>query len=227
MRFSDLGYSAQKVFGHSDPDWQWGVVNTVSYKNWSIRFQFDGMVGGVIEDYVRKKTLQGGRHIESASGALGVARPMDEANIAAYTAQGVVLTGPNGIKLDPITGVITNSKELTETPNTTKSQVQPFVTREASIPDLDVISKTYAKLREVTITYNFPAKLLLGNQIIITAATFSLVGRNLIYFFPSKYKDIDIDQYSQATYNSAANGAFSQCKLYIRIANTHHPEFWV
>ncbi len=57
-------------------------------------------------------------------------------------------------KLDPITGVITNSKELTETQNTTKSQVQPFVTREASIPDLDVISKTYAKLREVTITYS-------------------------------------------------------------------------
>ena len=59
LRFSDLGSSAQKVFGHSDPDWQWGLVNTVSYKSWSIRFQFDGMVGGVIEDYVRKKTLQG------------------------------------------------------------------------------------------------------------------------------------------------------------------------
>ena len=53
-----------------------------------MRFQFDGMVGGVIEDYVRKKTLQGGRHIESATGALGVARPMDADNIAAYTAPG-------------------------------------------------------------------------------------------------------------------------------------------
>ena len=47
-------------------------------------------------------------------------------------------------------------KDLTEQSNTTKSQVQPFVTREASIPDLDVIKKTYAKLREVTITYTFP-----------------------------------------------------------------------
>ncbi|MEJ0080332.1 MAG: hypothetical protein WDM78_05090 [Puia sp.] len=84
------------------------------------------MVGGVVEDYVRKKTLQGGRHIESASGALGAARPMDEANVAAYTGQGVNLDGPNGIQLDPITGVIINSKELTATQNTTKSQVQPF-----------------------------------------------------------------------------------------------------
>ncbi|HEY4966298.1 MAG TPA: hypothetical protein VII28_07855, partial [Puia sp.] len=213
LRYSDLGSSAQKVFGHSDPDWQWGIVNAVSYKNVSIRFQFDGMVGGVIEDYVRKKTLQGGRHIESASGALGAARPMDEANIAAYTGQGVNLSGPNGIQLDPITGVIVNSKELTSTANTTKSQVQPFVTREASIPDLDVISKTYAKLREVTITYNFSPKLL-GKQTVIKAANISLVGRNLIYFFPSQYKDIDIDQYSQATYSPGTNGSFSGSASY-------------
>jgi hypothetical protein len=208
MRFSDLGSSAQKIYGHSDPDWQWGVVNNVSYKSFSIRFQFDGMVGGVIEDYVRKKTLQGGRHIESTQGAFGVARPSDEANVAAYTGQGVNLDGPNGIQLDPITGVITNSKELTVTQNTTKSQVQPFVTRMASIPDLDVISKTYAKLREVTLTYNIPMNLL-GKQDVIKGATISLVGRNLLYFFPSKYKDIDVDQYSQATYNPNSSGAYT------------------
>jgi TonB-linked SusC/RagA family outer membrane protein len=207
LRYSDLGSSAQKVFGHSDPDWQWGIVNNVSYKSFSIRFQFDGMVGGVIEDYVRKKTLQGGRHIESTEGALGAARPFDEANVAAYTGQGVNLSGPNGIQLDPITGQITNMKELTATPNATKSQVQPFVTREASIPDLDVISKTYAKLREVTLTYVLPMKLL-GKQSVITAATISLVGRNLLYFFPEKYKDIDVDQYSQATYSTGSNGAY-------------------
>jgi TonB-linked SusC/RagA family outer membrane protein len=213
LRYSDLGSSAQKVYGHSDPDYQWGIVNTVSYKSFAIRFQFDGMVGGVIEDYVRKKTLQAGRHIESASGALGEARPMDEANVAAYTGQGVNLAGPNGIILDPITGAIANYKELTEVTNTTKSQVQPFVTRAASIPDLDVISKTYAKLREVTITYNFPAKLL-GNQKIIHGASLSLVGRNLLYFFPAKYKDIDVDQYSQGTYTPNSNGTYSSTSSY-------------
>ena len=167
------------------------------------------MVGGVIEDYVRKKTLQGGRHIESAEGAFGVARPYDEANIAAYTGQGVNLNGPNGIQLDPITGAITNMKELTATQNTTKSQVQPFVTREASIPDLDVISKTYAKLREVTITYVIPQSLLGGKNSFIKNGTFSLVGRNLLYFFPNKYKDLDVDQYSQSTYTTQSNGKYS------------------
>jgi TonB-linked SusC/RagA family outer membrane protein len=207
LRYSDLGSSALKVYGHSDPDWQWGIVNNVSYKAFSLRFQFDGMVGGVVEDYVRKKTLQGGRHIESTQGALGVARPSDEANVAAYTGEGVNLSGPNGIQLDPITGQIINMKELTVTQNTTKSQVQPFVTREASIPDLDVISKTYAKLREVTLTYVFPMNLL-GKQSVIKAATISLVGRNLLYFFPEKYKDLDVDQYSQAVYSTNSSGSY-------------------
>jgi hypothetical protein len=194
LRFSDLGSSAKKVYGHADPDWQWGVVNTLSYKNFSLRFQFDGMVGGVMEDYVRKKTLQGGRHIESATGAFGEARPSDAANIAAYTGDGVNLTGAP-IQLDPITGEILNMKDLTESPNTTKSQVQPFVTRMSSIPDLDIIKKTYAKLREVTLTYVLPSNLF--GKSFIQNASVSLVGRNLLYFFPDRYKDVDVDQYSQ------------------------------
>ncbi|HTQ64271.1 MAG TPA: SusC/RagA family TonB-linked outer membrane protein [Puia sp.] len=194
-RYSDLGSSAQKVYGHADPDWQWGVVNTLSYKSISLRFQFDGLVGGVMEDYVRKKTLQGGRHIESATGAFGVARPSDEANVAAYTGDGVNLTGAP-IELDPINGTITNYKDLTESKNTTKSQVQPFVTRMASIPDLDIIKKTYAKLREVTITYVLPSSVL-GHNSFIKNASVSFVGRNLLYFFPDQYKDVDVDQYSQ------------------------------
>ena len=194
-RFSDLGSSAQKVYGHTDPNWQWGLANMVSYKNFSLHFQFDGIVGGVMEDYVRKKTLQAGRHIESATGAFGVARPSDEANIAAYTGTGVNLTGAP-IVLDPITGVITNMKALNETPNTTKSEVQPFVTRMASIPDLDIIKKSYTKLREVTFTYTLP-RTVFGNKSFIREASVSLVGRNLLYFFPNKYKDVDVDQYTQ------------------------------
>jgi TonB-linked SusC/RagA family outer membrane protein len=195
---ADLGSPAKKIFGHSDPDWQWGLINTLSYKSFSMRFQFDGIVGGVLNDYVRQKTLQGGRHIESATGALGVARAYDEANTPAYTADGVNLTGPNGILLDPIKGNITNMKDLTETKNTTKSLVQPFVYQASSISDLTTISKTYVKLREVTLSYKIPQSLF-GKRSIINNASVSLVGRNLLYFFPSRYKDLDVDQYTQDT----------------------------
>ena len=195
LRYSDLGSSAQKVFGHADPDFQWAAINTLSYKNFSLRFQFDGLVGGVMEDYVRKKTLQGGRHSESATGAFGAASPSDEANVAAYTGDGVNLTGAS-INLDPITGVITNFSSLNQVQNTTKSQVQPFITRMASIPDLDIIKKTYVKLREVSLTYNLPENTFKKNSF-IRKASVSFVGRNLLYFFPNKYKDVDVDQYTQ------------------------------
>ena len=203
LRYNDLGSAAAKIYGHGDPDWQWGLVNTLSYKSLSIRFQFDGLVGGVMEDYVRVKTLQGGRHIEAATGAIGAARPSDEANIPAYVGQGVNLIGAP-IALDPIHGNITNMKQLTEQTNTTKSLVQPFVYNSASIPDLNMISKTYVKLREVAITYTIPQRLLGKN--VIQGASVSLVGRNLLYFFPSRYKDLDVDQYSQ---NLTQNSQFA------------------
>ena len=195
IQFSSLS-SAKKVFGHSDPNWQWGVTNTFSYKSFAFRFLFDGMVGGVMNDYVRQKTLQGGRHIETATGALGVARPSDEAGVAAYTAPGVNLAGANGIQLDPISGQITNMKDLTQTTNATKTLVQPFVEQAAGINDLNIIKKTYVKLREVTLTYKVP-QTVFGPKSIISNASVSLVGRNLLYFFPNRYKDLDVDQYTQ------------------------------
>ncbi|MFT4155099.1 SusC/RagA family TonB-linked outer membrane protein [Parafilimonas sp.] len=193
IRFSDLGYSSQRIWGHSDPDWQWSLSNTFSYKSFSLHFQFDGLVGGVVNDYVRQKMLQGGRQIETATGALGEARPSDEANVKAYTGEGVTLSG--SIELDPITGEITNYKDLTATKNTTKSFVQAFVYKAAQSNELTTISKTNAKLREVTFSYQLPQKLF-GNSFIRNASV-SLVGRNLLYFFPSRYKDIDVDQYTQ------------------------------
>ncbi len=194
-RYSDLGSTAQKIYGHSDPNWQWGLTNTVSYKAFSLRFQFDGLVGGVVEDYVRLKTLQGGRHIEAATGAIGAARPMDEAGVAAYTGVGVNLTGAP-IQLDPVNGSVTNYKGLSENTNATKSLVQPFVYNAASIPDLNMIKKTNTKLREVAITYHLPDNLW-GKRAILQGASVSLVGRNLLYFFPQRYKDLDVDQYTQ------------------------------
>jgi hypothetical protein len=57
------------------------------------------------------------------------------------------------------------------------------------------VAKTYAKLREVVLTYSIPDRLL-GKKSFISKIDVSLVGRNLLYFFPSRFHDIDVDQYS-------------------------------
>jgi hypothetical protein len=60
------------------------------------------------------------------------------------------------------------------------------------------MSKTYAKLREVTITYEIPAKVLAKS--FISKITISAVARNLIYFYKDqRFKDVDLDQYNYGT----------------------------
>ena len=57
------------------------------------------------------------------------------------------------------------------------------------------MSKTFAKLREVTIGYDFPARWL--SKTFITKVTISVVGRDLLYFYKDKrFKDVDLDQYN-------------------------------
>ena len=61
-------------FGHSDPDWSWGIHNSFAYKSFTFSFQFDGMVGGTIGDYVKRKLTEGGRGLNTVTGVIGQAR---------------------------------------------------------------------------------------------------------------------------------------------------------
>ena len=199
---------AQKL-GHYNPDWVWSVVNTVSYKNFSLNFQFDGRTGGVGQDYVYKKLLQGGREISTVQGAYGIARlaefnanPNNDPNqapAATYTGKGVSLASDSPTPtVDPVTGQITNMSDLKLVNNTTPYTLQDYIGSETKFDERVLISRTFTKLRQVTLTYNLPAGLLKG--IGFRAASISLVGRNLLYF--SKRKDIDWESFI-GTYSSA------------------------
>ena len=199
---------AQKL-GHFNPDWVWSFVNNFSYKNFALRIQLDGRVGGVGQDYVYKKLLQGGREISTAQGAYGDARlaefnanPNNDPNKApakTYVGQGVALTPSSPLPtVDPVTGQITNESELQLVTNTTPYSLQDYIGTETKFDERYLISKTFVKLREVTITYNLPSTVL--NRTALRAASVSLVGRNLLYF--AKRKDVDWDSFV-GTYTSA------------------------
>jgi len=183
--------------GHSNPDWVWSIINKLNYKSFSLALQFDGRVGGVMEDYVRKKTFQGGRHIETTEGALGVARDQDALGIKSYLGEGVQLAS-GVIKYDAVTGAITNYGELGFTDNATKTFAQDYVSRVHSIPEPNMMSKTYTKLREVVLTYRIPSNL--SKSLLLQNASVSFVARNVLYFMKDKkFKDVDIDQYANQT----------------------------
>jgi hypothetical protein len=69
--------------------------------------------------------------------------------------------------------------------------LQDYISRYYQQEEFNIVSKTFSKLREVTLSYNLPVQALHLN--FVKQASISFVGRNLLYF--SKVKDIDLDQY--------------------------------
>ncbi|MEP6747987.1 MAG: SusC/RagA family TonB-linked outer membrane protein [Bacteroidota bacterium] len=199
----------QQYVGHADPDWSWGIHNKFSYKSFSFAFQFDGMVGGRLQDYVLRKLTEGGRGANTNTGKIGAARLYesqhwgDAGYAGAVDATGTPFLGSDGVQVtggsnlinyDATTGVITNGKTLTYKQNKTATGwVQDYVSSFYNDPQHTMVNKTYAKLREVVITYSLPMTMI--KKSFITRIDFSLVGRNLLYFFPSAFHDIDVDQY--------------------------------
>ncbi|KAI9449144.1 TonB-dependent receptor plug [Russula earlei] len=202
--------------GNLNPDFSFGINNTLSYKNFSLSFQFDGRIGGKIYDRVLYQGNNGGTSIESASGDFGVARRADwelakgnastvagiltysipktvngQAYTGAYTGKGYIITAgtPNFSG-----GQITNFKDLTLAPNTTSTTVQSYLSSGigAAFDEYYMISRSFAKLREVNLTYRFPMGSVKNK--FFKAISVSLIGRNLLYF--AARKDFDIEQYA-------------------------------
>ncbi|GGB07248.1 SusC/RagA family TonB-linked outer membrane protein [Puia dinghuensis] len=206
---SDL--SNRGLIGYLNPDFAFGINNRFSYKNFSISFQFDGRIGGKIYDRVLYQGNNGGTSIESASGAYGAARRAEwnstnqgqNAPVAAYVAPGVVIaSGTPHYTNDQID----NLKSLTFANNTTATTVQTYLSSGlgSNVDEYYFIDRSFVKLREVNLTYNFrlkPGSTLKGLSV-------SLIGRNLLYF--AKRKDFDIDQYPAGYNNSnfSANGTY-------------------
>lgn len=170
--------------GYKAPDWSMGVTNNLNYKNIALNFTFDGRYGGKIENYVNQKMWQSGRHIDSDTPE----RANDVQGVKSYVTDAVVVTGGQ---------LITNgqgqviSDNRTFSPNTTKMYYQDYAKSYQGNYAANIIDKTFFKLREVSITYNFPASFL--KKSFIDNASISLIGRDLLYF--SKNKNIDLDQF--------------------------------
>jgi TonB-linked SusC/RagA family outer membrane protein len=194
--------------GNADADWSWSVYNKFNYKAFSFAFQFDGKVGGKVQDRVMRKGIEGGSNIFTAEGAVGLARAYEAAHYndagfkGTYVGEGVQISNGTAIKYDPVTGVITNLSSLQFTKNTGVAKyIQDYVSSFFNDFEHTSVSKTYGKLREVVITYSLP-KELIGKKSFVSKVDISLVGRNLLYFFPERFKDMDIDQYAGRDYNS-------------------------
>jgi len=199
-----LAAPVAQYLGNEFAKYAWSVFNKVQYKNLSLSFQFDGSVGGVIVDFMHNKAMRGGTSIETATGAFGDARYQDWQNFGkktytgSYIGEGVVVSNGTAINYDSKTGAVLNYGALQFAPNQKTVFVQDYVSKYYGVDEANLISKTFSKLREVTLSYDFPKAWLLKSFIHKIAA--SVYGRNLLYFYKDKrFKDVDLDQYNYAT----------------------------
>lgn len=195
---SPSGDNQKGFLGNLNPDFSIGITNTLSYKNFELRFQWDARVGGKIYDFMHSQTLNGGTGIETTTGEFGDARRKEWESIKAngtitpsYVGNGVVIvSGTPKFK----NGQITNLDELTFAKNTTAVALQSYITGNNGLygnEEYFMIDRTYVKLREASFTYSFPSKFLEKSG--IQGLSISLVGRNLLYF--AQRKDMDLDAF--------------------------------
>lgn len=199
--------------GSYQPDLRLGLMNEFNYGNWNFSFLFDGQIGGKI--YVRSHALYatGGTitHNDDPNLSINTLDGRDTYTVnynsdgtPVYTIdqQGGGVVGP-GLKWvdDNEDGIIDYDTELS--PNDVAVQpggvgyVGYFYQyygngfRRDNI-EASTYDATWFKLREVSLGYNLPERILDGTG--IATARFSLVGRNLLLF--SNVPTIDPETYS-------------------------------
>ncbi|WP_165585765.1 SusC/RagA family TonB-linked outer membrane protein [Pedobacter nototheniae] len=193
------GINNNQFLGYANPDFVFGFNNRFTYKNLSFSFQFDGRSGGKIFDYVYAQMMNAGNAIELVEGQYGDARLKEwqstNGGVAAATGamvgNGVVITSGTPHYTN---GKIDNYDQLTFAPNTKAVTLRSYIQNGiyGSFDEPFMVNRSYLKLREVVIGYSLPKKWL--GKSFIRSASFSLIGRNLLYF--AARKDIDLDQYA-------------------------------
>ena len=99
------------------------------------------------------------------------------------------------VTYDPEGNILSDTRKFA--PNDYKVDYQTWAERYKGAWQDQLIEKTFAKLREVVLTYSIPAALL--KKTFIKGASFSLVGRNLLYWTKDKDTFGDMDNYTMDT----------------------------
>jgi TonB-linked SusC/RagA family outer membrane protein len=153
---------ADQVIGDPNPDWNGGIMNSLSYKGVKLSFLIDMSQGGDV--YSLDMHYGQGTGIPASTAGLNeLGNPIRDA-----------LADGGGILFDGV--------QADGSTNTVRARADFYggafywgnSTRQPS--QMTVYDASYVKLREVAITYNLP-KTILGN--VFQSAAFSVVGRNL------------------------------------------------
>jgi hypothetical protein len=167
--------TSDQVLGSAQPDFNAGLNNRFSYKNWALSFLIDWQKGGSVFSLDLWYGMGTGLYPETVyTNDLG--NPVRDPLTDDETSGGLILDG--------VTGDITYNDDGTYTvtntaPNETRVHGDNYaVWGWSQNPNSKfVYDASYVKLREIVLTYSLPEKVI-GNSP-IKGVSFSLVGSNL------------------------------------------------
>lgn len=189
-RIAKSGYDS--VFGYADPDWLWGVNSTLKYKDFSLFVSLDGVSGGMMTTRTESYMWNTGGHPDSLTEerALDVATPGSQN----YIGEGVKIV--SGTVTYDAVGNITDDTRVFAPNDIATTYKQAMLDLHAgsawggSGTRNDAYSKTFLKLREISLTYTLPSKYLQGWA--AKAASVSFIGQNVLMKAKDfKYSDPD------------------------------------
>lgn len=170
-----IATTTNSYLGDGQYDWTGGLTNQLTYKNWSLSFSFDIRQGGLM--YSRTKEIMYFAGTAPAT-TYNDRNPFVVPNSvqAVYDADG------------KITGYTPNSVAISHA-NQTLYQYFDQSHGAGNFAQEWLIDKSFIKLRDVVLVYNFPSKWLdktpFGN------AQIAIIGRNLLLYTPSDNHFID------------------------------------
>lgn len=159
-----------RKLGYTDPDFIFGVQNTLTYKNFSLGISVDGRVGGRMYSTTNQKMWWGGTH----PGTVNQFRDDANAGLATYVADGVVVV-EGGVTYDEDGNIIDDTRVYA--PNTTAVNYISWNVNTSNAYLNHYYNQSFVKLREVVLTYNFPRSIL--SKTFLNQASISFIGRNL------------------------------------------------
>lgn len=180
-----------RYIGHYEPDFRMGLQNTITYKDFKLAIDLDGAFKGVIASTLTQKLWWGGRHPNSVE----YRDEQYSSGSPVFVPQGVVVTGGK-VERDLNGEIISDTRTYGE--NTTKVDWQQWcqnypyranVTTQESSRFANVFSRTYVKLRRVSLTYNF--KKMLPKKGPVKELTATLFANNVAIWKKVPFVDPD------------------------------------
>lgn len=162
----------RRYVGNSDPDFQFGFQNQLTYKNFSFSLSVEGQKGGMYQSILPRMKRAG------TAADLDMTLREEAANgLKTYVGSGVVVTG--GAATYDFEGNITQDTR-TFAPNTKAISYEDWVKTYYNLggsEEESFLDASYLKLRDISLSYTLPASLIKRTG--FSAVTMSFTGNNV------------------------------------------------